>query len=80
MNGFQIDAVNNALDELRAENARLQAHATSMINAMKAENEMLRALLGKLTWKSIDKDNMEFRCEITCYVMDELRALQQEKA
>jgi hypothetical protein len=62
MNGHQIDAVNNALDELRAENARL------------------KALLQKLKWKSIDKDNMEFRCEITCYVMDELRALQQEKA
>jgi hypothetical protein len=38
------------------------------------EIERLRALLGKLHWKSIDKDNMEYRCDITCYVMDEIRA------
>ena len=32
-------------NELRAENARLQAHAKSMIDAMNAENTRLRALL-----------------------------------
>jgi hypothetical protein len=44
-----------------------------------AEVEQLRAALGKLKWKSIDKDNMEFRCDITCYVMDEIRAALEPK-
>jgi hypothetical protein len=29
-----------------------------------AEIELLRALLQKLRWKSIDKDNMEYSCRI----------------
>lgn len=34
----------------------------------------LFAALKKLEWKSIDKDNMEFRCDTNCYVIDEIRA------
>lgn len=44
-----------------------------------AEIKQLRSLLGKLHWKSIDKDNMEFRCDTTCYVMDEIRAALEPK-
>jgi hypothetical protein len=46
---------------------------------LRAEVERLRSLLGKLRWKSIDKDNMEFRCDATCYVMDEIRAALEPK-
>lgn len=38
----------------------------------RAAPEML-AVLQKLQWKSTDKDNMEFRCDTTCYVVDEIR-------
>ena len=38
----------NKYDELRAENARLQQHATSMIEAMKADYNELRAALAEL--------------------------------
>jgi hypothetical protein len=40
------------------------------------EIERLRALLQKLEWKSIDKDNMEYSCRIPYNVMDELRAME----
>lgn len=98
---IERDPLNAELEQLRAENERLQAHATSMINAMKVENEQLeaecnefkrdlrrrrsenqrlKALLEKLQWTSIDKDNMEFRCDTTCYVMDEIRRVLETNA
>jgi hypothetical protein len=44
-----------------------------------ADNERLRALLQKLDWKSIDKDNMEFSCRVPYNVMDEIRRALEPK-
>ena len=45
-----------------------------------AENKHLRETLGALKWKSIDKDNMEFECRTTYFVMDRIHAaLKGEK-
>jgi hypothetical protein len=49
-------------DEAQA-NARLIAAAPDML-----------AVLQKLKWISIEKDNMKFKCETTCFVIDELNA------
>jgi uncharacterized small protein (DUF1192 family) len=87
------DERNNAwerIKELRAEVERLQLLLEAKTTPgyelladeaveLRAEIERLKALLGKLRWKSIDKDNMEFRCDITCYVMDEIRAALKDK-
>jgi hypothetical protein len=45
----------------------------------RAEIERLRALLQKLDWKSIDKDNMEFSCRVPYNVMDETRRALETK-
>lgn len=61
------------IKRLRAEQSRDAREWNETVPAFRADNERLRALLGKLHWKSIDKDNMEFRCDTTCYVIDEIR-------
>jgi predicted nuclease with TOPRIM domain len=69
-------------DELRAEVERLREARDKFdleAQQLDADNERLRALLQKLRWKSTDKDNMEFRCDITCYVMEEMRAALEQK-
>jgi len=53
--------------------------AAAEIKRLHADNERLRALLQKLRWKSIDKDNMEFRCVVPYNIMDELRAALEQK-
>ncbi len=53
--------------------------ALDEIDRLDAEIAKLQKLLGKLRWESIDKDNMEWRCETTCYVMDEIRAALNEQ-
>ena len=81
----ELERLRAALKAVAAEIERLQTGwelATKAIDentSLKAELERLRALLGKLRWKSIDKDNMEFRCDITCYVMDEIRRALEPK-
>ena len=39
---------------------------------------LLKALAG-IHWKSADRDNMEFTARITCWQMDEIRALTTPK-
>ena len=46
-----------------------QAHAEGYAKA-EAAIEALRSL----KWKSVDGDNMEFACRITCYQMDKIKA------
>jgi hypothetical protein len=49
------------------------------LDAKDAEIARLRALLQKLDWKSIDKDNMEFSCRVPYNVMDETRRALETK-
>ena len=37
-----------------------------------AEIQHLKTLIGELKWKSVDKDNMEFECRTTCFIVDKL--------
>ena len=85
----------NKIAQLRAEIERLQADNNALADTLKeadqvgywqrkeeiarAEVEQLLALLGKLDWKSIDKDNMEFSCRIPYNVMDEIRTTLEPK-
>ena len=75
-----LDATAAALEHERAHNKRLLTQLENWdLIEMNKENQHLRALLRSLHWKSIDKDNMEFECRTTCYVMDEIiKALAKE--
>ena len=73
-----ITELRQRIDTMIAERDAERITYNDAIADLIAANERLRALLGKLRWKSIDKDNMEFRCDTTCYVMDELRALEEK--
>jgi DNA repair exonuclease SbcCD ATPase subunit len=76
---YEIEAWCN---QLEADIERLTALCLKWQTAhekLHADNERLRALLGKLRWTSIDKDNMEFRCDTTCYVVDEIRRALEQK-
>jgi len=68
--------------ELRAEVERLSEQVRNRDYALDRVQdivERLRALLQKLEWKSIDKDNMEYSCRIPYNVMDEIRAALEPK-
>jgi hypothetical protein len=63
----------------RVESERLEAECNEFkrdLRRRRSENQRLKALLEKLQWTSIDKDNMEYSCRIPYNVMDELRALE----
>jgi hypothetical protein len=53
--------------------------AHDKIDELIDEIERLQALLQKLEWKSIDKDNMEYSCRIPYNVMDEIRRALEPK-
>ena len=63
------------IERLRALVIEQQKHIIEIV----AKNNQLRAVLEKLHWKSIDKDNMEFRCDTTCFVMDDIRRALEPK-
>lgn len=47
--------------------------------ATKRADDAVR-LLQSIKWKSAEKDNMEFSAKITCYQMDDIRALLEEQS
>jgi len=61
------------------EAAAVIEHLRFAVSAVDEDNERLRALLQKLDWKSIDKDNMEYGCRIPYNVMDEIRRVLEPK-
>jgi hypothetical protein len=61
------------------EAAAVIEHLRFAVSAVDEDNERLRALLQKLDWKSIDKDNMEYGCRIPYNVMDEIRRALEPK-
>ena len=69
----------DSIIEMRAEIERLRESCIKIALDKDVIIERLRALLQKLDWKSIDKDNMEYGCRIPYNVMDEIRRALEPK-
>jgi predicted RNase H-like nuclease (RuvC/YqgF family) len=88
----EIEHLSVEIERLQAEHdewktkAHTEAQCRSALQVLGTETaakiERLRAALQwlmKQPWKSIDKDNMEFRVTVSCYVRDALLAALENK-
>jgi hypothetical protein len=88
-NGAMLDKAADALEALQAERDAWkgrsdEAQGWSLSHLARAEAaearvEALEKALTGISWKSADRDNMEFTARITCYQMDAIRALSQKE-
>jgi erythromycin esterase-like protein len=74
----RLTAERNALISAATDTVSLMMAADARWRLASAENERLRAAIVGLRWKSVDRDNMEFECRVTCYEKDKLDALVQQ--
>lgn len=80
----EYERVSRELTALRKERAVLKDNTEAIADAnaawkgahhtLSVISSNLAEAVQKLRWKSIDKDNMEFECRTTCFVMDEIRS------